>query len=210
MRRVAAGAGGVALIASLFLPWFSAGGGLRSFTGWELFVTIDVLLVACALAAIAGSAPLAAAAAWIALLTVATRAIGGGMQAGFYVALAGALLMLARAELPRRPARPDPLLVAGGVLVLGSLALPWYGVEGIDHFTAWEAFELTPVAIAVAAAIAIGRRGTAAAAAVIALVVYALVSMPEPLYGAWLCLAGAVVLLVGTMPRAPARAPDPA
>jgi hypothetical protein len=199
MRRVVAAAGGVALIASLFLPWFRAGGGLPSFSGWDLFVTIDVLLVACALAAIAGSAPLAAAAGWIAVLTVATRAFGGGLQAGFSVALAGSLLMLARAELPRRPARTDALVLTGGVLVLGSLLLPWYGFQGIDQFTAWEAFELTPVAIAVAAAVAITRRRPAAAAAVIALVTYALIWMPDPVYGAWLCLAGAVVLLVGTV-----------
>jgi hypothetical protein len=209
MRRVAAGAGGVALIGSLFLPWFSAGGGLRAFSGWELFVTIDVLLVACALAAIAGSAPLAVAAGWIAVLTVATRAFGGGLQAGFSVALAGSLLMLARAELRGARPRTDALALAGAALVLGSLLLPWYGFQGIDQFSAWEAFELTPVAIAVAAAVAITRGRPAAAAAVIALVIYALVWMPDPVYGAWLCLAGAVVLLAGTVRanRDPVAAP---
>jgi hypothetical protein len=213
----------------LFLPWVRAAGWfayepvsdgapreLPALTGWEIFVTLDVLLVACALAAIAGSARLAAAAAWVALLAVTTRLVGFGFEVGIAVGLAASALMLARGGVPGwRPQRDDAVAVAGGVLVFSALFLPWYGIEvprGVNRLfseplSAWEAFELTPVALTVAAAVAIARRQTAAAAAAIALVAYALLSTPDIRYGAWLGLAGAVVLLVGTLQADPTRMP---
>ena len=71
--------------------------------------------------------------------------------------------------------------------MFGSVFLPWYGIGpplGINRLlvaplSAWEVFELTPVALTVAVAIAVARRSTSAAASAIALVVYALLSTED-------------------------------
>ena len=117
-RRLVAGAGGVALIASLFAPWFTVA-DVAEFTAWDAFVALDVLLVACAVAAIGGSARFGGPAAWIALLVVATRLTIPGHDVGVWVALAGAVLAWVGSwlslrddttpgavapDLPRRPA----------------------------------------------------------------------------------------------------------
>jgi hypothetical protein len=201
-RRLVAGAGGVALIASLFAPWFTVA-DVAEFTGWDAFVALDVLLVACAVAAIGGSARFGGPAAWIALLVVATRLTIPGHDVGVWLALAASLLLLARADVPEwRPRRADALALTGGVVLFGSLFADWY-VSSPDAFSAWELLELTPVAATVAAAIAIVRRSTPAAIVAIALVVYALITTPDPRYGAWLGLAGAVILLAGTLRNDP-------
>jgi hypothetical protein len=51
--QLIAGAGGVLLIASLFMPWVEAPGGDRS--GWEFSTTTDVFLLIAALMAIAST-----------------------------------------------------------------------------------------------------------------------------------------------------------
>ncbi|WP_157592092.1 hypothetical protein [Solirubrobacter soli] len=191
-----AGAGGVALIASLFLPWYEVA-DVAEFSGWDAFATLDVVLVGCAVAAIGGSARFAGPAAWIALLVVATRLTTPGTDIGVWVALAASLLLFARAEVPDwRPQREDAIALAGGVLVFASLFTDWHG---IDALSAWAVLELTPVAATVATVIAIVRRSTPAAIAVVALVGYALFTTSDPRYGGWLGLAGAVILLVGTL-----------
>lgn len=53
MKRVTAGAGGVILIASLFLPWADSGGA--SLSGWELLTTVDVFFLIAGLCAIAAA-----------------------------------------------------------------------------------------------------------------------------------------------------------
>jgi hypothetical protein len=45
------GAGGLVLLVSLFLPWYSLGG--ESATGWESFTVVDLILALAALCAIA-------------------------------------------------------------------------------------------------------------------------------------------------------------
>src|SRR5215218_61349 len=40
------------LLVSLFLPWFGLGRVGRTFTGWESFAAVDVILVACAAVAL--------------------------------------------------------------------------------------------------------------------------------------------------------------
>jgi hypothetical protein len=51
--QLIAGAGGAALIASLFLPWADARGSSRS--GWELLTTLDVFFLIVGLVAIAAA-----------------------------------------------------------------------------------------------------------------------------------------------------------
>jgi hypothetical protein len=48
-----AGLGGLALLVSLFLPWYSVAGVDRDLTGWQSFAVIDVLLALAALVGIA-------------------------------------------------------------------------------------------------------------------------------------------------------------
>jgi hypothetical protein len=48
-----AGLGGLALLVSLFLTWYSVTGGSRELTGWQSFSIIDVLLALAALLGIA-------------------------------------------------------------------------------------------------------------------------------------------------------------
>jgi hypothetical protein len=129
-----------------------------------------------------------------------------GHAVGVWVALAASLLLFARAELPAwRPERADAIALAGGVLLFGSLFADWYGIgtpRGFEplipeSLSAWSAYELTSVAIAVTAAIAIVHRSTPAAVIVIALVIYALLTTPDIDHGAWIGLAGAVLLFAG-------------
>lgn len=53
MRRAIAGAGGVALMSALFLPWTREAGVSRS--GWELWATGDVLFVFAGTVAVAAA-----------------------------------------------------------------------------------------------------------------------------------------------------------
>ena len=41
-------AGAAALVVSLFLPWYGLGRVGRTFTGWQSFTAVDVILVVCA------------------------------------------------------------------------------------------------------------------------------------------------------------------
>jgi peptidoglycan biosynthesis protein MviN/MurJ (putative lipid II flippase) len=45
-------AGAAALVVSLFLPWYDLGRAGTTFTGWEAFAAVDVILVACAAVAL--------------------------------------------------------------------------------------------------------------------------------------------------------------
>jgi hypothetical protein len=135
MRRAEplAGLGGGLLLVSLFLPWY----GDRS--GWQALAVIDVLLALLALLAIAvpvasaatrgparsiGTAVLASALGWIAVLLVVFRLLDnpGPVRVGAWLALAGSILAWVGSwlsmrdestpgatapELPRRPA-PAP------------------------------------------------------------------------------------------------------
>jgi hypothetical protein len=123
MRRAEplAGLGGLLLLVSLFLPWYGAtpqvtdgfarGSGPVG-TAWEVFSVIDVLLAVLALLAVAvpvvsvatrgpaksiGTAVIASALGWIAVLLVLFRLIDSPgtalhLRYGAWLALAGALL----------------------------------------------------------------------------------------------------------------------
>jgi hypothetical protein len=93
-----AGAGGLVLLASLFLRWYGVDAGIgaleeipggddRGLTGWQSFTAIDVLLALVALLAVA--VPLAAAAVRGPALPVALTVIGTvlGALAALLVAL---------------------------------------------------------------------------------------------------------------------------
>ncbi len=108
-------AGGVALIASLFLPWYGSGG--ETATGWETLSGFDVALTICALFGIATwfftlqqptpAVPLAVAglAAWagiVAVLLVLIRLVdvpadGLGVEYGAPVGLLAAISLFAGA-----------------------------------------------------------------------------------------------------------------
>jgi hypothetical protein len=138
MRRAEpiAGAGGLVLLLSLFLPWYGPG----NVTGWQALTVIDVLLALLALLAIAvpvisvasrGPAKpvavevIASAIGWLAVLLVAIRLVFPpddlSVRFGVWLALAGAVIgwvgswMSLRDEstpgavspdVPRRPAPP--------------------------------------------------------------------------------------------------------
>jgi hypothetical protein len=120
--------------------------------------------------------------------------------------------------------RFEPVAAVGGVLLLVSLFLPWYGLQGADeiHVSGWQAFNITDVLLALIAlpAIAVPIVSVTAtgpakpiAAAVIAsatgwlavlLVGYKLLNPPGPnefieaRYGVWLALAGALIAWIGS------------
>jgi hypothetical protein len=136
--------------------------------------------------------------------------------------------------------RPADLVAgAGGLVLLVSLFLPWYGVSiqtprrpgsgpiaayviGRPHATAWQAFSVTDVLLALAALLAIGlvvvtatstgpakpvaftvMSGVASLLAVL-LIAYRLLNQPGPndlvevRGGAWLGFAAALVMFVGS------------
>jgi hypothetical protein len=106
MRRAEplAGLGGIVLLVSLFRPWYDER------TGWEALAAIDVLLALLALLALAvpvmtvatrgpaksiGTAVLASALGWIAVVLVAFRLVSTPpepVRYGAWLALAGALV----------------------------------------------------------------------------------------------------------------------
>jgi ABC-type xylose transport system permease subunit len=108
-------AGGVALIVSLFLPWYGAGG--ETANGWQSLTVIDVVLCICALFGIAQwfftaqqptpAVPLGAAglSAWTGLLAILLTVIrlidapadGLGVEYGVYVALIASIALFAGA-----------------------------------------------------------------------------------------------------------------
>jgi hypothetical protein len=133
--------------------------------------------------------------------------------------------------------RAEPIAGLGGILLLGSLFLRWYGGAGFDpavvdalppgisifgpaDITAWQAFTVIDILLALIAVTAIlvpvlsvATRGPAKSIgiAVIAsavgwigvlLVVFRLIDMPtddmRPLFPAWIGLAGAVIAWVGS------------
>ena len=144
MRRAEpiAGLGGVLLLVSLFLPWYdaatvvtrgSAGGtttsSLGSISAWQAFAVIDVLLAALALLAIAvpvvsaatpgpaksvGTAVLASALGWIAVVLVAFRLLdnpgplGSAPGWAWRVRFSPGSAAGCRCATSRRPARPRP------------------------------------------------------------------------------------------------------
>jgi hypothetical protein len=116
-----AGLGGVLLLVSLFLPWYSpepqllnsfARGTGAGGTGWEVLTVIDLLLALLALLAIAvplatlltdgpaksiGTAVVASALGWLAVALVGFRLIdapqdGVGLRYGAWVALAASIV----------------------------------------------------------------------------------------------------------------------
>lgn len=113
----------------------------------------------------------------------------------------------------------------GGLLLLGSLFLPWYGAAVHDTVdlsaTGWQYFDVTDIALAAAAAVAIAvplvrRRAftaLAAAACVLAaaLIVYRMFDRPGPFAiegllislelgtGPWVALAGALLASAGSL-----------
>jgi hypothetical protein len=113
-----AGLGGLLLLVSLWLPWYrddpNSGDlaliNLRTYSGWESLVVIDILLALLALLALAvpvvslatkgpaksiGTALLASAFGWLAILLVAFRLVfpaAGDVRYGAWLALAGSIL----------------------------------------------------------------------------------------------------------------------
>ena len=120
--------------------------------------------------------------------------------------------------------RAELLAGLGGLLLLVSLFLPWYGPQDrslpvADDYTAWQALAVIDVLVAILAVPAIlvpvlslATRGPAKAIAIaviasatgwlaILLVAVRLVFPPDGLdlrYGAWLALAGALLAWVGS------------
>jgi ABC-type xylose transport system permease subunit len=108
-------AGGVALIVSLFLPWYGAGGVTAN--GWQSLTVIDVILFICALFGVAQwffaaqqptpAVPLAAAGlgVWTGLLAILLTVIrlidspadGLSVQYGVFVALIASITLFAGA-----------------------------------------------------------------------------------------------------------------
>ncbi|WP_028064200.1 hypothetical protein [Solirubrobacter soli] len=227
--------------------WIVFDGGARTIDGssstltaWEAFWALDVLLAVLALAMLT---PLARLAAPLALGIVASVVVAGEHPAaGAWLALAVAAVGVGatwRFGIPRRLGRlrrAEPFAGLGGLFLLVALFLDWYGIEPSPDLSGeafaqleripgatlsiWEAHELLPVALLIAAALAIAvpvvsliasgparAIGAAALASAvgwigIALVLYALVSAPEDWpdlrAGAWLALAGAVLAWVGS------------
>ncbi|HEX6023544.1 MAG TPA: hypothetical protein VFZ00_16250 [Solirubrobacter sp.] len=113
--------------------------------------------------------------------------------------------------------RPGELVAGlGGAILLVSLWLPWFSVDGRDH-AAWEAMTVIDVLLALTAALALvvpivaaTARGPAApigleviasvvCAITILLVAYRLIDHPGSLqYGAWLALVGAALAWSGS------------
>ena len=101
---------GVALLVSLFLPWYGESGGSGSLTGWEALAVIDVILAliaACAISVTVATTIMRVAAVPIALDAIATllgllalvlvliRVLdlpdgATGREMGLWIALAGA------------------------------------------------------------------------------------------------------------------------
>ncbi len=120
--------------------------------------------------------------------------------------------------------RFEPVAAAGGVLLLVSLFLPWYGLQNVAaiNVSGWQAFSFTDVLLALIALpaiavpiVSITAQGPAKpiAAAVIAsatgwlavlLVAYRLLNPPGPnalielRSGAWLALAAALIAWIGS------------
>ncbi|WP_028064202.1 hypothetical protein [Solirubrobacter soli] len=229
MRRLAAGVGALVLAISLFLPWYRATGWfayegqprvLPTFSAWEAFEYLDAVLLVLALAAVA--APRAAGA--LAGVIAAAQLLGDAHGVGAWLALVASIAILVAGGRPEWN-RPPVIAGAGALLLFGALFAPWYGfappsrpspagyengvlgllntLVGPDTLSLWRAFELLPVAITIAAALAFASKRAAAAGGVLAivLVVYALLAPPENFsdlrFGAWLGLAGAVLAAVG-------------
>jgi hypothetical protein len=113
--------------------------------------------------------------------------------------------------------RAEPVAGLGGILLLVSLFLPWYGPGNV---TGWQAFAVIDVLLALLALLAIAVPVVSAAAsgpakpiavAVLAsalgwiavlLVVFRLLELPDGFgelrYGAWLALAGALIAWIGS------------
>jgi hypothetical protein len=127
--EIALAAAGLALMVSLFLPWYetSAGAG-GSLSGWEALGVIDVVLAlvaACAVSVTIATAVMRVAAVPIALEALATlmgllglllvviRVLdlpdgAGGRDAGLWLALAGAAGILVSAAVSMRDERLSP------------------------------------------------------------------------------------------------------
>lgn len=114
------------------------------------------------------------------------------------------------------------LLALGAVLLLVSLFLDWYGSPGGDGISAWTAFELVDLLLALVAlgALAVALKDLAPASrlpelgpvavgalavAALALVTVSLLNEPPAVFGAsletgaWLALGGAVAIVVGAV-----------
>lgn len=115
------GLAGVALLVSLFVPWYSAQGTAAN--AWQSFAIVDVILALAAVAAIA--LPLLAA-------TQRTTAVPQGMTAwvvivGFPAAVLAIIRLLAVPDLSARPGTVtrDAGVWIGAVAMLAILALDW-------------------------------------------------------------------------------------
>jgi hypothetical protein len=150
-----AAAGGVLLLVSLFVGWYSlerrgdahnlASPELAAVLGgegtpWRAFSVVDVVLAVAALLALAvaisrRAAVLGIVLGWTAVVLVAFRIedppfADVEIRAGAWLALAGALLAWTGSWLARRGGRLSGLVAgAGGALLAVSLFLTWYGVE---------------------------------------------------------------------------------
>jgi hypothetical protein len=147
-----AGLGGLVLLVSLFLPWFTSGVAIGtrgangtvqtvtlggSVSAWQALAVVDVVLALLALLALAvpvvslatrgpaasiGTAVLASALGWIAIVLVAIELIAHSPDYGAWVGLAGSILAWVGSwlsmrdestpgavapELPTRPAPPN-------------------------------------------------------------------------------------------------------
>ena len=238
-----AGLGGIVLLVSLFLPWYSPGVQLlNSFaqgsgaggTGWEVLSVIDILLALLAVLAIAvplatlltdgpaksiGTAVIASALGWIAVLLVLLRLIddpqpGLELDYGAYVALVGSILAWVGSWLSMRdestPGRratgrsaPPGAMKAGGAAILfASLFLTWYtlaptgNVHDFSIETAWERSVPFAVVLTVLALAGLRYRaaGVVAAVVVLAGIVFAPADDIHRDPAPWLALLGALTI----------------
>ncbi len=210
--------GAALLVGGLFLPWYSVSDLPTEFprpdrienylgrTAWQAFGVVDLVLALLAVASARMRAAALAAAALIAYEMIDAPRFAT-LGPGPWLALAGALIAAA-APVVR------PWMGAG--LLCAALFAPWYGdtayiitrgasdTETISSLgdeldrTAWQAFTVLDVALALLALAA--TRSRVAAAAAVAVVTFRLIDAPLPdlslRSGAWLALAGALVALV--------------
>jgi hypothetical protein len=213
--------GATLLLGALFLRWYSgvdvpiefpiAHEVYVSHTAWEAFSVVDIVLAILAVACVRSRAA-AVAAAVVVVWKLIDQPEYATVGPGPWLALAGAVVA-ATAPLIR------PWM--GSALLLGALFGPWYvdsvfiitrggndtetisSLSGGYHVTAWRAFSVLDIALAVLALAAIRSRVAAAVAtAVTAAALFRVIDTPDVLdddlmgAGAWLALAGALVALV--------------
>jgi hypothetical protein len=245
--RARAALGGTVLLVSLFVPWYRAPeGAVRNESGihvlvgldtgsaWEVLTALDVALALLAIVIVAVPR-LTGLAACVAVGLIAGRLLESPWF-GFMELAVGGFLGLAGALLAAWPDEPRRFTVtgAGGLVLLVSLALPWYDLEPFEippgtplaefefeeGVGAWEQFAVIDLALAGFAVLALATVwfepaaravrtfGWIAIVLVVARLVWPPVADVAPAVGAWIALAGAVVAFAGAWP-ALSRAPEP-